>query len=146
MIIMQVRPDSSYRSQLWSHFMTPIVPWCPMVATRSCDGTHSNMWIPILPSIKRMALTTSSMKGLGTTIEVLYLGYRGMPVTAQPHNPAWDSPGLPGASSTWYQDSQHSNKYISSGASHLWKGITDHYDDRIRQRLVGPTPRTLAAK
>jgi hypothetical protein len=55
--------------------MTLVVPWRPMVTTRSCDGTRSSMWVPILPPSKRMASTTRSMKGSGATVGVLYLGY-----------------------------------------------------------------------
>jgi hypothetical protein len=55
----------------------------------------------------------------------LYPGYRGTPVMAQPHNPAWDTPGLPTAAPGGFQyqdrrypDDQHSIEYLIPGASH----------------------------
>jgi hypothetical protein len=115
MLIMQVHPDSSRTSRLWSHVTTLVIPQCPMVMTRSCDGAHSNMWVPILPSIKQMAPTTPSTKGSGATIGVLYPGYRGTLVMPQPHNMTRDTPGLacPGPSSTGYSDGQYPIKYPS---------------------------------
>jgi hypothetical protein len=52
---MQVHLDYVRRSRFRPHITTPVVLWCLMVATRSCNGTHSNMWVPILPPVKRTA-------------------------------------------------------------------------------------------
>jgi hypothetical protein len=95
MLIMQVCPDSGHRSRLQSHIMTPVVPRCPMVTTRSCDSTHSNMWVPILPPTERTPPATRSTKGSSATVGVLYPGYRGTPVMTQPRNSARDTPELP---------------------------------------------------
>jgi hypothetical protein len=64
------------------------------------------------------------IKGMGTMlfVRVLYPRYRGTSVMAQPHNPAWEMPGLP-AAVPWafqYQDhrypgGQYSTKYPSPG-------------------------------
>jgi hypothetical protein len=83
------------------------------------------MWVHILPPIERMAPSTRSMKGSGATIVVLYSRYWETPVMPQPHNPAQDTPKLPGAAlggfHYWnrrYPYGQLSTKYPNLGASH----------------------------
>jgi hypothetical protein len=129
---------------LWSHVMTPVVPRCPMVVTWSCDGTCSNMWVPLLLPVEWMALTTCSMKGSGATVGVLYPWYRGTPVTTRPRNLTRDTPELPGATPGYFQyqdyrylDNQYLQKYPCLGTSH---------PSVKRHRLAEPTPRALAAK
>jgi hypothetical protein len=83
-----------------------------MVTTWSCDGTHSNVSVPILSPVERTASTTHSMKGSVATVEVLYLGYRGTLVTSQ------DTPGGLQYRDYRYPDSQHRHKYPCPEASH----------------------------
>jgi hypothetical protein len=125
---MKERLNSGHRSWLWSHVTTPVVSRRPMVVTRSCDGTHSNMWVPILPTSERTTSTTHSMKGSGATIGVLYPWYRRTPVTARPRNSARDTPGLPRAAlggfhyrNCRYPYGQLCTKYPSPRDSHPLK-------------------------
>jgi hypothetical protein len=95
--------------------MTLVIPRHPMVVTRSCDSTRNNMWVPILPPVEWTAPTTRLTKGPGASVRVLYLGYRGMPVMAQPHKPVRDTPGGFQYLDCRYPDSQHCHKYSSPG-------------------------------
>jgi hypothetical protein len=96
-----------------------------MVMTRSYDGTRGNLGVPILHLIEQTAPTARSTKGSRATIRVLYPGYRGTSVMAQPRNPARDTPRLPratpGGFHYWnyrYMYGQLSTKYPSPGSSH----------------------------
>jgi hypothetical protein len=134
-----IDPDSS------QHVMTSIIPGCPMVMTRSCDGTYSNMWVAILLPIEQTAPATRSMKGSEAMVRVLYPGYWGTPVTIQPCNPAWDMPAW-GFLVLGTQTVNIPSNIHARGASRLLGGATAHYCDVTPGFKDKPNAHSLCAQ